>query len=144
MVTALHHAAKSVSIVVWCFVRQGRARCCIALQLAAEVAVLQQLQHESLVSYLFIVDEGARLSIVMDWAGQGLRDLVQRQHQQQHQLGEDIARHITYQLTSSLVYLHQKVGPGDMLELFTAQAVPPLALCSSADAHQQCCSSNQS
>jgi serine/threonine protein kinase len=77
------------------------------LQLATELAVLQHLHHESLVGFLFIADEGARLSIFMDWAGQGLRELVEGQQRQP--LGEDAARFIACQLTNSLVYLHNKV-----------------------------------
>ena len=34
------------------------------LQLASEVDILQQLHHDSLVSYLFMVNEGARFSVV--------------------------------------------------------------------------------
>ena len=78
------------------------------LQVAMETAVLQQLQHDSLLSYVFLVDEGIRFSVVMDWAGQGLRELVQEQQQQQ--VSEDIARHITFQLTNSLVYLQTMVS----------------------------------
>lgn len=77
------------------------------MQLASELAVLLQLHHESLVGYLFIANEGARLSIFMDWAGQGLRELVEGQQRQP--LGEDAARFIACQLTNSLVYLHNKV-----------------------------------
>ncbi len=81
--------------------------CVTTLQLASEVAVLQRLHHETLVSHLFLVDQGARFSIVMEWAGEGLRRVVQ---QQQPQLGEDAVRHIVYQLTNSLVYLHRQVS----------------------------------
>lgn len=77
------------------------------MQLATELAVLQHLHHESLVGYLFIANEGARVSIFMDWAGQGLRELVEGQQRQP--LGEDAARFIAGQLTNSLAYLHNKV-----------------------------------
>lgn len=85
----------------------AKPRCCLLLQLASEVAVLQRLHHETLVSHLFLVDQGARFSIVMEWAGEGLRSVVQ---QQQPQLGEDAVRHIVHQLTNSLVYLHHQVS----------------------------------
>lgn len=76
------------------------------LQLATELSVLQQLHHNSLTSYLFIVHEGARVSVVMDWAGQGLRSLVK----QQQPLGEDAARYVAFQLADSLAHLHSKVS----------------------------------
>lgn len=77
------------------------------MQLASELPVLQQLHHDGLVSYLFIVDEGVRLSVVMDWAGENLQDLA---GMQQQPLGEDVARCVAYQLTDSLLYLHSKVS----------------------------------
>lgn len=76
------------------------------MQLACEVDILQQLHHESLVGFLFMVDDGARLSVVMEWAGCGLKTLLEPQQQP---LGEDVARYITYQLTASLAWLHHKV-----------------------------------
>lgn len=78
----------------------------LLLQLATELSVLQQLHHDSLTSYLFIVNEGARVSVVMDWAGQGLRSLVK----QQQPLGEDAARYVAFQLADSLAHLHSKVN----------------------------------
>jgi hypothetical protein len=36
----------------------------VRLQLASEVDILQQLHHDSLVSYLFMVNEGTRFSVV--------------------------------------------------------------------------------
>jgi serine/threonine protein kinase len=87
------------------------------LQLASELAVLQQLHHESLISYLFTVDEGARFSVVMDWAGKGLTDLVELQQP----LGEDVARYIAFQLTDSLVYLHSKVSCSMSMRALCAQ-----------------------
>jgi serine/threonine protein kinase len=72
-----------------------------------EVAILQQLHHPHLVSFMFIADQGSRISIVMDWAGENLRE--HRTVTQPQQYTEDVARYIMYQLTSALTYLHSKV-----------------------------------
>lgn len=72
-----------------------------------ELAILQQLHHPHLVSFMFIADQGSRISIVMDWAGENLRE--HRTVTQTHQYTEDVARYMMYQLTSALVYLHSKV-----------------------------------
>jgi hypothetical protein len=72
-----------------------------------ELAILQQLHHPHLVSFMFIADQGSRISIIMDWAGENLR--VHRTVTQAKQYTEDVARHMMYQLTSALVYLHAKV-----------------------------------
>jgi hypothetical protein len=42
----------------------------------------------------------------MDWAGQGLRSLIQKQQP----LGEDAARYVAFQLADSLAHLHSKVS----------------------------------
>jgi len=77
-------------------------------QVEKELAILQQLHHPHLVSFMFIADQGSRISIVMDWAGENLRE--HRTVTQSQQYTEDVARHMMYQLTSALVYLHAKVG----------------------------------
>lgn len=71
-----------------------------------EVGILQQLHHPHLVSFMFIADQGSRISIVMDWAGENLRE--HRTVTQSQQYTEDVARYMMYQLTSALVYLHNK------------------------------------
>lgn len=76
-------------------------------QVDKEIAILQQLQHPHLVSFMFIADQGSRVSIVMDWAGENLRE--HRTVTQPQQYTEDVARYMMYQLTSALVYLHNKV-----------------------------------
>jgi serine/threonine protein kinase len=78
------------------------------VQVEQELAILQQLHHPHLVSFIFIADQGSRISIVMDWAGENLR--VHRTVTQSQQYTEDVARYMMYQLTSALVYLHAKVG----------------------------------
>lgn len=57
---------------------------------------------------MFIADQGSRISIVMDWAGENLRE--HRTVTQSQQYTEDVARYMMYQLTSALVYMHSKVG----------------------------------
>eukprot|EP00775_Hariotina_reticulata_P002663 gene2663-2963_t len=71
-----------------------------------EVAILQQLHHENLISFLFVADQGSRISIVMDWAGESLRRYRTLSVPQQD--NEAVARHVVYQLTNALVYLHSK------------------------------------
>lgn len=78
------------------------------MQVEKELAILQQLHHPHLVSFMYIADQGSRISIVMDWAGENLR--VHRTVTQSQQYTEDVARYMMYQLTSALVYLHAKVG----------------------------------
>jgi serine/threonine protein kinase len=78
------------------------------LQVEKELAILQQLHHPHLVSFMFIADQGSRISIIMDWAGENLRE--HRTVTQSQQYTEDVARYMMYQLTSALVYLHSKVG----------------------------------
>lgn len=78
------------------------------LQVEKELAILQQLHHPHLVSFMFIADQGSRISIVMDWAGENLRE--HRTVTQSQQYTEDVARYMMYQLTSALVYMHSKVG----------------------------------
>lgn len=82
--------------------------CFLTVQVEKELAILQQLHHPHLVSFMFIADQGSRISIVMDWAGENLR--VHRTVTQSQQYTEDVARYMMYQLTSALVYLHAKVG----------------------------------
>jgi serine/threonine protein kinase len=57
---------------------------------------------------MFIADQGSRISIVMDWAGENLRE--HRTVTQSQKYTEDVARYMMYQLTSALVYMHSKVG----------------------------------
>jgi serine/threonine protein kinase len=78
------------------------------LQVEKELAILRQLHHPHLVSFMFIADQGSRISIIMDWAGENLRE--HRTVTQSQQYTEDVARYMMYQLTSALVYLHSKVG----------------------------------
>lgn len=80
----------------------------VQTQVEKEVGILQQLHHPHLVSFMFIADQGSRISIVMDWAGENLRE--HRTVTQSQQYTEDVARYMMYQLTSALVYLHNKVG----------------------------------
>jgi serine/threonine protein kinase len=77
------------------------------LQVEKEVVILRQLHHENLVGYLFVADQGSKISIVMEWAGDSLRE--HRTVTQPKQYCEAVARHMVYQLTHALVYLHQKV-----------------------------------
>lgn len=79
----------------------------LGLQVLEEIAILQRLHHENLVSYLLVADQGSKISIMMNWAGQSLRDFAAAD-QQQH-FAESLAQHITCQLTRTLVYLHGKV-----------------------------------
>lgn len=74
-------------------------------QVGIELEVLKQLQHECLVGFLFVADEGARISVFMDWAGNNLPEAMAEQP-----CAEELAQHITYQLTSGLAHLQQKVG----------------------------------
>jgi serine/threonine protein kinase len=71
-----------------------------------ELSILQQLDHDNITSYAFIADERNKISIVMDWAGEGLRD-----HRNAHPelYTESAVRHMAYQLTSALLYCHQQV-----------------------------------
>jgi serine/threonine protein kinase len=78
-----------------------------ARQVEKEVAILQQLHHENLISFLFVADQGSRISIVMNWAGESLRRYRTLSVPQQD--NEAVARHVVYQLTNALVYLHNKV-----------------------------------
>eukprot|EP00878_Enallax_costatus_P016281 GHUV01017078.1.p1 GENE.GHUV01017078.1~~GHUV01017078.1.p1 ORF type:complete len:485 (+),score=122.48 GHUV01017078.1:578-2032(+) len=78
----------------------------VVRQVEREVAILRQLHHENLVGCLFVADQGNKLSIVMDWAGDSLR--THRTLTQPQQYNEAVARHMVYQLTHALVYLHQK------------------------------------
>ncbi|WIA36954.1 hypothetical protein OEZ86_008194 [Tetradesmus obliquus] len=71
-----------------------------------EVVILRQLHHENLVGYLFVADQGSKISIVMEWAGDSLRE--HRTVTQPKQYCEAVARHMVYQLTHALVYLHSK------------------------------------
>lgn len=82
--------------------------CLACVQVERELKILRLLEHEGLVSYNFSVDEGARISIVMDWAGEGLREHRTLTHPNEY--SEAAVRHMVYQLTTSLAYLHQKVG----------------------------------
>lgn len=68
---------------------------------------MRQLRHENLVGYLFVADQGSKISIVMEWAGDSLRE--HRTVTAPKQYCEAVARHMVYQLTHALVYLHQKV-----------------------------------
>lgn len=78
------------------------------IQVEQELSILRQLRHENVVGFLFVADQGSRISIVMDWAGESLRD-------QRSRAGayfcEATARHMVYQLTHALAYLHAKVSP---------------------------------
>jgi serine/threonine protein kinase len=78
------------------------------LQVEKEVVILRQLHHENLVGYLFVADQGSKISIVMEWAGDSLRE--HRTVTQPKQYCEAVARHMVYQLTHALVYLHSKVS----------------------------------
>eukprot|EP00882_Tetradesmus_deserticola_P000913 GHRQ01000992.1.p1 GENE.GHRQ01000992.1~~GHRQ01000992.1.p1 ORF type:complete len:517 (+),score=232.21 GHRQ01000992.1:150-1700(+) len=71
-----------------------------------EVAILRQVHHENLVGYLFVADQGSKISIVMEWAGDSLRE--HRTVTQPKQYCEAVVRHMLYQLTHAVVYLHQK------------------------------------
>eukprot|EP00878_Enallax_costatus_P038487 GHUV01043750.1.p1 GENE.GHUV01043750.1~~GHUV01043750.1.p1 ORF type:complete len:184 (-),score=0.17 GHUV01043750.1:332-883(-) len=84
----------------------------VVRQVEREVAILRQLHHENLVGCLFVADQGNKLSIVMDWAGDSLR--THRTLTQPQQYNEAVARHMVYQLTHALVYLHQKVKRTDL------------------------------
>lgn len=77
-------------------------------QVEKELSILRELHHPHLVSFMFIADQGSRISIVMDWAGENLRE--HRTVTQSQQYTEDVARYMMYQLTSALVYMHSKVG----------------------------------
>lgn len=68
---------------------------------------MQQLHHSNLLSFLTVVDEGRRISLVMEWAGECLREA--RTLTQPQQYSEELVRHIMYQLTHALSYLHHKV-----------------------------------
>lgn len=72
---------------------------------AKELAILRQLSHPNLMGFLFIADQGSRISVVMEWAGESLRE-----HRLAHpeQYGEAVARQLVAQLTSGLVFLHNK------------------------------------
>lgn len=76
-------------------------------QVLEEVAILKQLHHPGLTSYNFIVDEGSRISVVMDRAGEGLREHRTLTHAGDY--SEAVVRHMAYQLVTALVYLHSKV-----------------------------------
>lgn len=70
--------------------------------------MLSQLQHGSLVSFVFIADEGARLSVFMEWAGDSLRGLFAGQQQQA--CSEGLAQSIMFQLVSAVASLHSQVS----------------------------------
>lgn len=105
------HVASLGPIRARCSAVSRRLRACTGcsgLQVEKELAILQQLHHPHLVSFMFIADQGSRISIIMDWAGENLRE--HRTVTQSQQYTEDVARYMMYQLTSALVYLHSKVG----------------------------------
>lgn len=77
-------------------------------QVLAEIAIMHQIHHSNLLSFVAAVDEGHRINVIMDWAGDCLREhrsLLYPQH-----YSEELVRLIMYQMTHALTYLHHKVS----------------------------------
>lgn len=82
----------------------------VLTQVLAEIAVMHQIHHSNLLSFVAAVDEGHRINVIMDWAGDCLREhrsLLYPQH-----YSEELVRLIMYQMTHALTYLHHKVSSG--------------------------------
>ena len=76
-----------------------------------ELSILRQLDHDNITSYAFIADERSKISIVMDWAGEGLRE---HRNNSPGLYTEAAVRHMAYQLTSALLHCHQQVSRGGL------------------------------
>lgn len=98
-------------ILVWKELSYGRMNEKEKQQIVAEVNILRDLQHPSIVQYHhhFIDKKDLKIYIVMEYcAGGDLQRIVRRCREQKSEIGEDFIWRIFAQIVSGLHYCHRR------------------------------------